>query len=258
MSFRICSIASGSTGNCIYISTDSTTIIVDEGAPVTRVERCLTLLGRGKELALLITHGHSDHISNAPQFVRRNKAVVYCHYKTAETLLKKGEYDPKNVIEFSEGDFTVGDIIVTPFKVGHDVPCVGYVFSHKGKQIGVVTDVGHLGGSVLSRLKTCNLVLIESNHDVDMLRVNKNYSPWLKSRILSDSGHLSNGACAEACVKLAAAGVKQFILAHLSQENNYPELALDTTLGALYEAGYEDVGVEVARADKMSSLFEIT
>ena len=89
MSFRICSIASGSTGNCIYISTDATTLIVDEGAPVTRVERCLQLLGRGKELALLITHGHSDHISNAPQFARRNDATVYCHYKTAQTMLKK-------------------------------------------------------------------------------------------------------------------------------------------------------------------------
>lgn len=257
MSFRICSIASGSTGNCIYISTDTTTIIVDEGAPVTRVEKCLQLLGRARELVLLITHGHSDHISNAPQFVRRNGAAIYCHYTTAQTLFKKGEYDVKKVVEFGDGDFTVGDVIVTPFKVSHDVPCVGYIFSHKGKQIGVVTDIGHIGSAVLSRLKSCNLVLLESNHDEDMLRVNRNYSPWLKSRILSDSGHLSNSACAEACVRLAAAGVRQFILAHLSQENNYPELALNTTLDALSEAGYDDVGVEVARADKMSSLFEI-
>lgn len=257
MGLKICTIASGSTGNCTYISTEETTILVDEGIPVTRVEKCLKVLGRGVNLAVAVTHSHSDHISNVPVFARRNNAEVYCHYAAARAVKDKGNYALGQPIEFSDEDFIVGDVIVSPFRVSHDVPCVGFVFSHKAKRIAVATDIGHLGGAVLGKLSGCDVVLIESNHDEGLLRANRQYSPWLKSRILSDSGHLSNNACAEACVKLAATGVKQFILGHLSQENNYPELAFNTVSGALESAGFTEVGVEVARFDKMGSLFEI-
>lgn len=257
MGLKICTIASGSTGNCTYISTPTTTVLVDEGISVTRTEKCLKLLGRGDQLSVLVTHSHSDHISNVPLFARRNDANVYCHYATANALRKKGKYEDGRLIEFSEGDLIVGDLVVTPFRVSHDVPCMGYVVAHKGKRVALATDIGYVGNAVMSKLSGCDLVLLESNHDEGLLRANREYSPWLKSRILSESGHLSNTACAQACVKLAGSGVKQFILAHLSQENNYPELAFNTVSGALAEAGFDDVGVEVARHDKMSSLFEI-
>ncbi len=256
MGLKICSIASGSTGNCTYISTQSTTILVDIGIPFTRAEKCLQLLGRGTETAVLVTHAHTDHISGVPQFAKRNGVYVYCHEKSAECLYRKG-CNADRLVEFTDGDFLVGDILVTPFKVSHDVPCVGYVFWHNGKQIGVVTDIGHVTRHILDILRKCSLVLIESNHDECMLEANKNYSRWLKNRILSDSGHLSNSACAEACTALAAAGVKQFILAHLSRENNYPELALSAVGGALAESGIEGVDLEAAPPDKMSGLFEI-
>lgn len=257
MGIKVCSLNSGSTGNCIYISTANTTLLIDEGAPVTRVEKCLKLLGRGKELAVVITHAHADHISNVPTFARRNCARVYCHHLSTTALKKKGQYDYGQVVEFSDESFTVGDIIVEPFKVSHDVPCVGFVFSCGAARVGIATDIGHMGGAVLGALSRCNFVIIESNHDEGMLRANKQYSAWLKSRILSDSGHLSNNACAESVVKLARAGVRQFMLAHLSRENNYPELALDTTNKALGEAGFDDIGVEVALPYNMSSLYEI-
>lgn len=254
----MCSIASGSSGNCTYISTQTTTILVDEGAPVTRVEKCLRVLGKGNDLSLLITHAHADHISGAPIFAKRNCAKVYCHHATADALKKKGSYETGQVIEFGDGPIIIGDITVEPFKVSHDVPCVGFVFSHGAARVGIATDIGHVGQAVLACLSRCNLVIIESNHDEGMLRASKNYSPWLKSRILSASGHLSNDACAETCVRLAQRGVGRFVLAHLSEENNYPELALSCTGDALKAAGFDDVKVEVAGHYKMSSLYEIS
>lgn len=257
MGLKICTIASGSSGNCTYISTEETTILLDEGIPVTRAEKCLKILGRGRQLAVLVTHSHSDHISSVPLFAKRNETPVYCHYASANALRQKGKYEQGKLIEFSEGDLIFGDVVVTPFRVSHDVPCMGYVFAHKGKKIAVATDIGHVGNAVFNRLAGCDLVLLESNHDEGLLRANRQYSPWLKNRILSQSGHLSNAACAETCVKLASTGVKQFILGHLSQENNYPELAFNTVNGAMEAAGFDDVGIEVARFDRMGSLFEI-
>ena len=257
MSLRVCSIASGSSGNCIYVSTESTTVLIDEGAPVTRVEKCLRILGRGNNLSVLITHAHSDHISGVPMFVRRNFARVYCHTLSKEALENKGDYEGGQIVDFGDGAFTIGDIEVEPFKVSHDVPCRGFVLSSGGGRVGLATDIGHMTPTVLAALSRCNLVIIESNHDIEMLKSSKKYSPWLKSRILSDSGHLSNNDCAAAVVTLARAGVKQFVLAHLSEENNYPELALSLVSDALRQAGFEDVKVEVAGHYKMSSLFEI-
>ena len=194
MSIKVCSLNSGSTGNCIYLSTQKTTLLIDEGAPVTRVEKCLKLLGQGSELAVVVTHAHADHISNIPTFARRNCARVYCHHLSVSALKKKGAYDCGRVAEFGDESFTIGDIEVEPFRVSHDVPCVGFVFSHGTGRVGLATDIGHIGGTVLGKLSRCNFVIIESNHDEGMLRANKQYSPWLKSRILSDSGHLSNNA----------------------------------------------------------------
>lgn len=260
MSLRICSLASGSSGNSIYIASDTTKILVDIGVSVKRIETSLNMLKtNGKVDGVLVTHAHSDHISGLPTYINKFDAEVYCHYQARDTISRKG-VNEKRIIEFGEGDFFVGDITVSPFKVSHDVPCVGFSFYNKGKKISIATDLGFIGNGIIKNLEDSDLVLLEANHDENLVKINTNYSSWLKSRILSEKGHLSNFACGEAVVKLARAGVKDIILGHLSKENNYPELAFNTVSKMLEENDYiegEHIKLEVARFDRMSSLYEI-
>ena len=133
-----------------------------------------------------------------------------------------------NLQEVQE-DFIVGDIIVSPFQVSHDVPCCGYSFLSEGSKISVVTDLGYMPDYTLDGLVDSDAVLIESNYDSDLLRQNPMYSDYLKSRISGKNGHLSNVDSAECVARLVGAGVRNIILGHLSEQNNSPELALECT-----------------------------
>jgi phosphoribosyl 1,2-cyclic phosphodiesterase len=149
---------------------------------------------------------------------------------------------------------------VVPETLSHDVPCVGFSIVSEGKKISFATDTGKLTDKTVTRFSDADLVVLESNHDEDMLINSTVYSAFLKQRILSDRGHLSNETASECAVKLAMSGVRQFILAHLSQENNLPELAFATTRDKLLSHGFvegKDVSIEVALQDRMSGLFEI-
>lgn len=262
MGLKICAFGSGSTGNCIYVSSGATTVLIDLGLPATRVEKCLSLLGADPdEVSVLLTHCHSDHISGLSTFCRRHPRVkAYCHESCYGSLYRKLE-GARSRITAESGDFFVGDITVSPFKVSHDVPCVGYGLLFGGRKAAVLTDVGEVGAGLLESLADSDLVVLECNHDVEMLKNNPAYPPVLKSRILSGKGHLSNADCAECVSYLAAKGVKQFVLAHLSRENNYPELAFRTCREVLSRRGFtegKDVLLEVAPADRMSGLYEIS
>lgn len=257
MSLKICSLASGSTGNCIFVASETTKILIDVGIPITRIEKCLKKLDVTPDnFSLLITHCHHDHIKDVPSYCKKFNSPVYCHYLTTP----KVKCAKSKVVEFDEGDFFIGDITVSPFRVSHDVPCVGYSLYHKGKKISIATDLGFVGKEVLINLSDSDLVLLECNHDIDMLN-NGRYAPWLKKRILSDKGHLSNKACAEASLVLARGGVRQLILGHLSRDNNYPELAYNTVSTYLRQNGVvegKDMGIEVAGFDRMSCLYNIS
>lgn len=261
MGLKICSLASGSTGNCIYVASDTTKILVDVGISVSRVGRALACLRTDCEhTAVLVTHCHSDHISCVPAFTKKYPSVkTYAHYRTLGALSENNAVAAAQLTEFGDDDFYIGDITVSPFAVSHDVPCMGFSFLWQGKKISIATDLGYIDENVLARLGDSDLVLLESNHDEELLKVNDKYGPWLKKRILGPRGHLSNEACAQAAVRLAANGVGQLLLGHLSQENNYPELAYTTIRSRLNEAGYDEasVKVEVARADRLSGLFEV-
>lgn len=255
MGLKICSLASGSSGNCIYVSSETTTLLIDAGISCKRIKEGLSVLGANpNQLNLLITHAHADHIGHLKTVAKTFSPVIYAHFRTHSAIadmipgyLKLKEFD---------GDFYVGDLTVSPFRVSHDVPCVGFSVLCGGKKISIVTDVGRLTDVNLRHIEGSDVVLIESNHDENMLLANPRYAMSLKRRILSDNGHLSNKSCAVAAVECVKSGAKQIILGHLSKENNTPELAYQTTLGELKNAGL-DCLLSLALQNKMSELIEV-
>ena len=255
MGLKVCSIASGSSGNCIYLASDTTTLIIDAGVSCRRIKQSLMAIGdRANEVNLLVTHSHTDHVCGLKMVCKSLLPNVYTHYLTSPRISSLlGGYN--NLKEFS-GDFYVGDLTISPFRVCHDVPCVGYSVYQGGKKISVVTDVGALTTENLRAIQGSDVVLIESNHDEKMLMSNARYSIELKRRILSDRGHLSNTSCAQAVVQCVKSGAKQIILGHLSKENNTPELAYSTTYSALKREGL-NANVCVALQDKISELIEV-
>ena len=220
--------ASGSSGNCLLLSSGSTHILIDAGISKRRIEGSLAQSGLSmREIGgVLITHEHSDHISGLKMLLKYYALPVYAPRTVANRL--RGclpEAEPYlRVIPVNES-FAIGDLTVTAFHTPHDTDeSVGYRVQ-SGGVFALATDMGHVTEEVLNALSGADAVLIESNHDEEMLRYGP-YPVYLKRRILSDRGHLSNACCAELARALALGGTKQIILGHLSRENNTPALAM--------------------------------
>ncbi len=255
MGLKFCALASGSKGNCCYVSDGTTDILIDMGISATRVEKCLGVLGVNPDTArILITHSHSDHINGLKVFCKNHPtAKVICQQESINAVARAEDITPL----VAKRSFLVGGMSVTALPVSHDVPCFGYVITSGNSRIAVVTDIGKVSTEQLNALSSCNIVMLEANHDIDKLNANPRYSAMLKARILSSHGHLSNVDCAAACAYLAGNGVKNFVLAHLSEENNDPELALSTVKSSIIDAGIIDARVTAARQDAMSGLYEV-
>ena len=245
---NITPIASGSKGNCTLVQTDGANILVDIGIPLFYVEASLKKLGveAGGIDAVFVTHEHTDHVSGVQAFAAKYDTPVYVHGNAAAHIARQlSRIASHKIAEFYDNDFFVKDLTVSPFPLSHDAPCTGYSFSHKGAKLSMLTDAGILDDGLIKHIADSDVVLIEANHDVDMLKASKKYPPVLKKRILSRYGHLSNADSGTAVAKLALGGVaRQFILAHLSQENNYPELAL-SSVGSVLSAYNIKAGADV-------------
>ena len=220
--------ASGSSGNCLLLSSGRSHILIDAGISKRRIEQSLALSGLSmREIGgVLITHEHSDHISGLKMLIKYYSVPVYAPRTVANRL--RGclpEAEPYlHVIPVNE-PFEIGDLSVTAFHTPHDTDeSVGYRIEGGGV-FALATDMGHVTEEVFDALSGADAVLIESNHDEEMLRYGP-YPVYLKRRILSDSGHLSNACCAQLARKLALGGTKQIILGHLSRENNTPAIAM--------------------------------
>ena len=257
MGLKICSLFSGSTGNCTYVAGDSTEILIDAGVPLAKIEKAVSVLGTDlSKVSVLITHSHSDHVSGLESLVKKYPLVnVYAHCETAADL--RDRVDSEHLKIFGNDDFYVGCVTVSPVTLSHDVPCVGFSLMCGGKKISYLTDTGVLPEYAISSTSDSDLVMIECNHSPELLASNPRYPYSLKRRIAGLRGHLSNGDCADAVLRYARSGVKYFILAHLSKENNYAELAYSACYDALDAAGYGDVCISVALPDKLSGLMEI-
>ena len=231
---RLCSIASGSSGNCIYVGSDRTHLLVDTGISKKRIEEGLKELEiKGKELdGILITHEHADHIQGLGVFSRKYEIPIY---GTPGTI--RGIRDYKNLGKMPEGlyheiqvdkEFKLGDIDVHPFAISHDAnEPSGYRFEQDGKKIAVATDLGKYDEYTVENLKDLNAVLLESNHDIHMLEVGP-YPYYLKQRVLGDRGHLSNELSGRLLCDILHNNLRSVLLGHLSKENNYEELAYET------------------------------
>jgi len=260
MAFKFCSIASGSSGNCIYVASDGCKLLVDAGISLKRIEDALRTLGvSGRQIdGILVTHSHGDHIGGVASFVKKYGTTVYCHADTARALYgKTGVTLQRKIVEIYENDFFVKDITVSPFAVSHDVHCLGYSLYNAGGKISIATDLGHICSVVINRIAGSDIVLIEANHCEQVLKNNPKYHIRLKERILSRRGHLSNHCCAAAITQLAKSGVKQVILGHLSENNNTPELALNTVKDILRENLVDGIRIAVVTQEKMSAVYEI-
>ena len=259
---KICVFGSGSKGNCTLVSSGTTNLLIDDGLPIRRVEKELARLNVDPySVSVLITHSHVDHVGGLAAFVSKYDSDVYAEAATYDALVFKYGLPVRKVVAYRlGGDFFVGDVTVSPFKVSHDVPCVGYGLYCNGCKISIATDLGKITDKTINVIGDSDLVMLEFNHDEELLWRNPHYPDYLKARITSDKGHLSNAVACRAAVKLVKSGVKQLILAHLSQENNIPELAYETLKDTFLRSGItigKDVKVEIARQDASGEVHEI-
>lgn len=265
MELRFSPLFSGSSGNATYVGCDDTHLLVDAGLSGTRVTQELLTVGVDPAMlsAILVTHEHSDHIKGIGILSRKYDLPVYASEGTWRDMYGKiGNVAPRNMRVFMPGqDFYIGSIDVTPFSTPHDASePVGYTFEICGAKLAIATDMGSVRDSWLKYIVGSDAVILESNFDPGMLQSGP-YPFDLKKRIMGKHGHLSNDDAGEVAVELARHGTTQIILGHLSKENNYPELALQSTLSSLKLAGIDtetDVRVRVASRDCNSGMFSVS
>ena len=238
---EFCTIASGSSGNCIYAGSDTTHILIDTGISKKRTEEGLA----GLELSLrdidgiFITHEHIDHIKGLEQIIKHTKIPVFSSAGTISYLKNKIPTENR-YYDITREKYVSAGFEVSSFRTSHDAAeSVGYKVRYHGSSFAVCTDTGVITNEARAALRGCETVLLESNYDVEMLRKNPKYHADLKRRILSDRGHLSNNDCAEFAAELVRSGTAHIVLGHLSRENNTPDTAYSCTRDRLKTQGLE-------------------
>lgn len=257
-----CSIASGSSGNCIFVGTEHTSVLIDAGISGKKVVAGLNAIDRKPEEldGILITHEHSDHIKGLGVLARKYGIPVYCSPGTKEAMLGQhmlGSVDGTLFHEITpDENFQIRELQVHPFRVSHDAAePVAYRLTCGKKAVAVATDLGYYDDYIVDNLRELDAVLVESNHDVNMLQVGT-YPYYLKRRILGFKGHLSNDNAGRLLGEILHDNMKAVMLGHLSRENNYEALAMATVCAEItmgenpYKA--EDFLIQIARRDEPS------
>ncbi len=238
---RICPLFSGSTGNSTYIGTKNGGILVDAGASAKGITEALECVGADLRdiRAVAVTHSHDDHIRGLRPILNRTGAELITTEKTAEALIDKGYISVNTKINIiNQSNYILGDLSVNFFNTSHDsVGSCGYSFTlPEGKRFSICTDTGIITEEIRNAIKGSDVILLESNHDIEMLKRGP-YPPFLKVRIMSNEGHISNAVCATEVLNLFKNGTKRFILGHLSLNNNTPILARGTSESVLMDIG---------------------
>lgn len=245
---NICPLFSGSSGNSTYIEANGTGVLLDAGVSMKKILMALERIGKsGRDLsALLITHEHSDHILSLGALARKYKIPVYATVNTWRAMIKHvGKIDKSQIKPVYEGKpVKIGDLRFLAFPIPHDAAQpVGYTFSDGEKKLTVATDIGEMNDKLFLSLSGSDGVLLEANHDIQML-LTGSYPYPLKNRIRGKYGHLSNDEAAATCARLVTLGTKTILLGHLSAENNTPETAFSAVSGSITGTGAE-IGKDV-------------
>ena len=236
---RFCSLFSSSSGNSTYIGSSKTGVLIDAGVSAKKMKEALLSrdIDPSKLGGIFITHEHSDHIKGVRILASTFKIPVYATEGTMAALEENGTVTakfPYQVIPY-EG-LEIGDVFIKPFRTPHDSreSCGYRIEFSDGQKSAIATDVGKITEEIRNSILGCELVMLESNHDIGMLQ-NGAYPYALKRRILSEVGHLSNVACADMAAELISKGTSRLFLGHLSQDNNFPGLAYQTNLSTISE-----------------------
>ncbi|WP_027430707.1 MBL fold metallo-hydrolase [Lachnospira multipara] len=260
---RMMPIASGSSGNCVYVGSDNTHILIDAGVSRKKIEEGLNKIDLSvKDLsAIFVTHEHSDHIKGIGVISRKEAIPIYATQGTIDGILEAGLGDmPEGILNRIGVDipFYLNDLVIRPFAISHDAnePCA-YSITNANKKVAVCTDLGCYDDYTVENLKESNILYVEANHDINLLQVGS-YPYYLKQRILGNKGHLCNESSGQLISKVLHPNLKKVILGHLSKDNNYEKLAYETVKLEIDQSENDykasDFEIEVAKRFETSML----
>lgn len=257
-----CSLYSGSSGNSIFVSNGNTNILIDAGMAGKHLDNSIREINQKPEDidAICITHEHIDHIKGVGVMSRKYDIPIYANERTWLAMETKIGKIKEHNIKILEGNHVIiKDMDVINYSIPHDAACpVGYTMVSGDKKVSIATDLGCFTDEVKNNIKDSDVILLESNHDTEMLKFGP-YPYNLKKRILSNVGHLSNEACGNALIEILKGGFKKIILGHLSKTNNHPDLAYETVASVLRENGVvigKQVDLAMAHRGKPSNYIE--
>lgn len=260
MSLTVCVLASGSSGNCIYVASETTSILVDAGLSCRTTEERLEQIGVNPAdiKAVCVTHEHSDHKDGLGVLFRKYGIQPYANSGTIEAIENDKRLQGLPWNRFTTGfAFEIGDLTIEPFSVPHDsYDPVGFIINSDSSRLGIVTDMGMVTELVKERMRKCDAVVIESNHDEHLLR--DSGRPWsLKQRISSRQGHLSNSQSGDFLAEIASSRLGMVFLAHLSSDCNTPELAMKAAEEALVRCGRTSVRIVMTYQARISEKAQV-
>ena len=251
---KFCSLYSGSSGNCLYVDSNNTKILIDSGTSCKKICEGLASINSSIENidAILVTHEHSDHIQSLGMVSKKFDIPVYANLETWNAMeSQKAKISEKNIHIFeNDTDFLIKDLTIHPFSTPHDAanPC-GFNIHNGKKRLSIATDLGHMDNKIIEELKGSSFILLESNYDPEILKVSR-YPFSLKNRISGPNGHLSNSTAGKTISVLMKNDLKEVMLGHLSKENNFPELAYQTVAEELMNSNNDINTIKLSVASR--------
>ncbi|MFV0517088.1 MAG: MBL fold metallo-hydrolase [Aminipila sp.] len=265
MALSFCSFSSGSSGNCYLVRSNSTALLVDVGISGKKIIEGLAATETPQDIVkgVLVTHEHIDHVKSLKVISKKlPHTVTYANAGTWE-YIRESVPEPQRSVFVTGNSFSIGDIEIKPFHISHDAAePVGFSFFSEGKQISIVTDTGYITEEIFNEMKQADILALEANHDENMLKVGR--YPWsVKQRILGNRGHLSNVAAGKCLCRIMDENIekpRRVLLAHLSRENNFPEMAYQTIRNVLEESQYylgKHLQMATMSKDEISIIYEL-